>query len=69
MKLKLYMVKRQGKFYRRKDWRNKVWVDDPQKAAVWTNYQGPAAVRSMFPDAERIELEIDIEKAQIPQPE
>jgi hypothetical protein len=71
--VKIYMVQRKdGKYYKRgqSSWSaSRRWVDDPQKASVWTTYQGPAAVLQFNKNAKRIDLEIDIEKAKIPQPE
>jgi hypothetical protein len=67
--VKIYMVKKNGKYLGRyKCYRRGNWVDDPQKARVWTAYQGPAAAISQH-GGEKVTLEIDIEKAKIPQPE
>ncbi len=68
MKLKLYMVKKNGKFLKRKAYHARPeWTDDPQKARVWTAYQGPAAVIPRT-GGERITVEIDLENAKISKP-
>lgn len=73
--MKIYMVRNnKGQYYRRKGYAGyrKTWVDDPQRASVWTTYQGPANVlswcRNTGQKAERIDLEIDLEKTEVSEP-
>lgn len=65
--IKIYMVMKNGKYLAKKSWNRSQWVDDPQRARVWTAYQGPNAAIDAH-GGKRITLEIDIEKATIPEP-
>ena len=60
-RLKIYTVQKERKFYRRKQYiESRRCIDDPQRASIWTVYQGPSAVLREYPTAKRIDLEIKL---------
>lgn len=51
--MRLFLLKSERGYYKSRN----QWVDDPQKASVWTNKQGPSAVKgSCYPQPTQMEI-------------
>lgn len=70
--MKIYLLQNErGQYYRKGPGYRPRWVNDPQKASVWTNKSGPGATRGFLSESNRrrgrpapkttvLELEIEI---------